>query len=235
MLRARNSIACREAKNADHLLSIDEFSFMRNDCSADKWVAIKLSQRIKLTAVDISMLELYSSRVKTFDLYGSLTKPTKTDSMPWRAELWSYIATMKLENKKGQQVCTVLRSNDAADAMYSMECSAPSFATSNAQTELWSALLLHHVFCRHSTLKLINFLDSCCCTSRPILATSLFVRSTPSAHLALLRQKIWRNSCRRSRVPAMIWTHRRSPLHHRIPPPPRNLWIPQAPHVLDQE
>lgn len=52
-------LACSEAKNADRLLSADTFSFMRNDCSDDKWVVIKLSQRVKLRVVDISMLELY--------------------------------------------------------------------------------------------------------------------------------------------------------------------------------
>lgn len=95
---------CREAKNADNLLSVDTFSFMRNDCSAEKWVVVELSQRIKLTAVDISMLELYSSRIKTFDMYASLKKPAKTESMPWKADLWTHVATMKLQNKKGQQV-----------------------------------------------------------------------------------------------------------------------------------
>eukprot|EP00892_Ulva_mutabilis_P003845 jgi/Ulvmu1/1832/UM119_0051.1 len=100
---ARILFANPEAKNADKLLSADTFSFMRNDCSADKWVTIELSQRVKLTAVDISMLELYSSRVKTFELYGALKKPTKTASAPWHAELWTLIAIMKLENKKGQQ------------------------------------------------------------------------------------------------------------------------------------
>lgn len=102
---------CREAKNADNLLSADTFSFMRNECSAEKWVVVELSHRIKLTAVDISMLELYSSRIKTFDVYVSVKKPARTSSVPWKAELWTHVATMKLQNKKGQQVRPLLSLN----------------------------------------------------------------------------------------------------------------------------
>lgn len=77
---------------------------MKNDCADDKFVAIELSQRVKLTSLEVTMIELYSSRARTIDLYSTLTKPVKTAKSPWLSGDWAYFATVKAENKKGDHV-----------------------------------------------------------------------------------------------------------------------------------
>lgn len=52
------------------------------------------------------MIELYSSRARTVDLYSTLTKPVKAPESPWLLGDWAYHATVKAENKKGDHVCT---------------------------------------------------------------------------------------------------------------------------------
>jgi hypothetical protein len=56
-------------------LDADADTFMRNDCKDDKWVVIELSQVARVSSVEISQHELYSSRVKEFDVYGMASHP----------------------------------------------------------------------------------------------------------------------------------------------------------------
>lgn len=95
---------CREAKKPEAILSGDKFTFMKNNCGDDKFVVIELSQRVKLTSLEIEMIELYSSRARTIDLYSTLTKPVKAPERPWLLGDWVYHATVKAENKKGDHV-----------------------------------------------------------------------------------------------------------------------------------
>lgn len=85
----------------------DSFSFMKNSCGDVKFVVIELSQRVKLTSLEISMVELYSSRARTIDLYSTLTKPTKAVESPWLVGDWAYHATVRVENKKGDHVRSI--------------------------------------------------------------------------------------------------------------------------------
>jgi hypothetical protein len=100
----RIPLLCREAKKPEAILSSDAFSFMKNNCGDDKFVVIELSQRVKLTSLEITMIELYSSRARTIDLYSSLTKPPRATESPWLLGDWTYYATVKAENKKGEHV-----------------------------------------------------------------------------------------------------------------------------------
>lgn len=88
----------------------DSFSFMKNSCGDVKFVVIELSQRVKLTSLEISMVELYSSRARTIDLYSTLTKPTKAAESPWLVGDWVYHATVRAENKKGDHVRSISHS-----------------------------------------------------------------------------------------------------------------------------
>lgn len=101
---SEDALSCREAKKPEAILNGDSFSFMKNSCGDDKFVVIELSQRVKLTSLEVSMIELYSSRARTIDLYSTLTKPVKASESPWLVGDWAYHATVKAENKKGEHV-----------------------------------------------------------------------------------------------------------------------------------
>jgi hypothetical protein len=107
-------VDCREAKKPEAILRSDSFSFMKNNCGDDKFVVIELSQRVKLTSLEITMIELYSSRARTIDLYSTLTKPTKTTESPWLLSDWEFFATVKAENKKGDHVRSTLGCRSSA-------------------------------------------------------------------------------------------------------------------------
>jgi hypothetical protein len=102
-VRLRKSVY-REAKKPDRILKSDKFTFMKNDCADDKWVVIELSQRVRLSSLEITMLELYSSRARTIDIYSTLAKPPKVSKEPWNTGEWEYVATVRAENKKGDHV-----------------------------------------------------------------------------------------------------------------------------------
>lgn len=52
------------------------------------------------------MLELYSSRIKDFEVYGSASKPAVAATAPWTQAPWELLGTFRAANRKGYQVPT---------------------------------------------------------------------------------------------------------------------------------
>lgn len=103
----RDSLAaCRGAVKVDKLLTEDAFTFMKNECASDKWVVVELTVRVRVSSIEILMLELYSSRVKDFDVYGSSSKATVATgaTKPWSHDAWELLGRFQAVNKKGAQV-----------------------------------------------------------------------------------------------------------------------------------
>lgn len=98
--------ANKEARKPEKAIDEDEDSFMKNDCSAQKWLILELSSLGTVKSLALTMKEMYSGRVKEFTVKGRQTHPRKDgadlashlDSSNWQL-LGSFIA----ENKKGQQ------------------------------------------------------------------------------------------------------------------------------------
>ncbi len=67
--------ANKEARKASALLDSDSDTFLKNECRADKWVIIELSQLAKVLVVELAQFELYSSRVKDFVVSAGLCSP----------------------------------------------------------------------------------------------------------------------------------------------------------------
>jgi hypothetical protein len=96
---------CRGASKPEKLLDEDDFSFLKNDCAAEKWVAVELSLRVRVSSLQLVMLELYSSRIKDFEVYGAPTKPVMMQAVvPWEQPPWEFLGSFRAQNKKGQQV-----------------------------------------------------------------------------------------------------------------------------------
>lgn len=102
---------CRGASKPDRILSDDPASFLKNDCAADKWVAIELPARMRVTAIELLMMELYSSRVKDFDVYGATARPLQAaltvEAAAAGAPPWERLGSFRAENRKGAQVWAV--------------------------------------------------------------------------------------------------------------------------------
>ncbi|MEW5299560.1 MAG: hypothetical protein WDW36_002563 [Sanguina aurantia] len=60
----------REARRPDRTIDDDGESFMKNPCSASKWLIIELSQLGRVDAIELNQKEMYSSRVKGFRVKG---------------------------------------------------------------------------------------------------------------------------------------------------------------------
>jgi len=94
------------AKRVGALLDADADTFMRNDCKDDKWVVIELSQVARVSSVEISQHELYSSRVKEFDLYGMASHP-RTLAMESSTSIdknaWNFMGKFEGGKAKGTQ------------------------------------------------------------------------------------------------------------------------------------
>ena len=65
-----------EAKGAYNILSKDKDKYLRNPCSAEKFVVIELSEEILLDTIEIANFEHYASNLKDFELLSSLLYPT---------------------------------------------------------------------------------------------------------------------------------------------------------------
>lgn len=65
----------KEAKKLSSILDNDGDTFVKNECKADKWVIIELSQMVKIDTLELSQFELYSSRVKEFEVRGRQNHP----------------------------------------------------------------------------------------------------------------------------------------------------------------
>ncbi|KAH0718991.1 hypothetical protein KY285_015022 [Solanum tuberosum] len=69
----------KEAKGANNVLNKDHDKYLRNPCSVvGKFFVIELADETLVDAVKIANFEHYSSRLKEFELSGSLVYPTET-------------------------------------------------------------------------------------------------------------------------------------------------------------
>lgn len=95
------------AKRVGALLDDDSDTFMRNDCKDNKWVVIELSQVAKVSSLDISQNELYSSRLKEFSVYGMQSHPrtlaTLESSTNVDSNGWSFMGKFEGKKSKGVQ------------------------------------------------------------------------------------------------------------------------------------
>ncbi|KAM3396601.1 SUN domain-containing protein 5 isoform X2 [Capsicum galapagoense] len=85
----------KEAKGANNVLNKDHDKYLRNPCSVgEKFFVIELADETLVDAVKIANFEHYSSRLKEFELSGSLIYPTET---------WNPLGTFVAENVKHAQ------------------------------------------------------------------------------------------------------------------------------------
>lgn len=85
----------KEAKGANNVLNKDHDKYLRNPCSVvGKFFVIELADETLVDAVKIANFEHYSSRLKEFELSGSLVYPTET---------WNPLGTFVAENVKHAQ------------------------------------------------------------------------------------------------------------------------------------
>ena len=68
------------AKKVSAILDDDSDTFMRNECRDDKWVVVELSQVAKISRIELAQHELYSSRIKDFEVRGRQSHP-RTDNV----------------------------------------------------------------------------------------------------------------------------------------------------------
>jgi hypothetical protein len=98
----------KEAKKIADALDDDSDTFLKNECKArDKWVIIELSEVARVLQLELAQNELYSSRVKEFELYGRQTHPrsdSSADATKWPiSNQWKGMGTFIAENAKGVQ------------------------------------------------------------------------------------------------------------------------------------
>ncbi|KAL3139820.1 hypothetical protein ABBQ38_004118 [Trebouxia sp. C0009 RCD-2024] len=100
----------KEAKKASAILDTDSDTFMKNECKADKWFIIELSQVAKVAAFQLSQYELYSSRVKEFEVRGRQAHP-RAQGGDYTRTLnttgWTLLGRYTAAKMKGSQVFTV--------------------------------------------------------------------------------------------------------------------------------
>ena len=92
------------AKRVNALLDDDTDTFMRNDCKdEDKWVVIELSQVARLSHIELSQYELYSSRVHEFAVYGMHSHPRTLSGSSSNTNGWNFLGKFAAGKKKGVQ------------------------------------------------------------------------------------------------------------------------------------
>ena len=98
------------AKKVADMLDEDSDTFMRNDCKDDKWVVLELSQVARVSRIELSQNELYSSRVKEFEVSGRQSHP-RTDNVETAKGLnstsWRLVGRFMAENIKGDQTFNI--------------------------------------------------------------------------------------------------------------------------------
>lgn len=94
------------AKKVSAILDDDSDTFMRNDCRDDKWVVVELSQVAKISRIELAQHELYSSRIKDFEVRGRQSHP-RTDNVETSKGLnstaWRLLGKFTAEKAKGTQ------------------------------------------------------------------------------------------------------------------------------------
>ena len=93
------------AKRVAALLDDDSDTFMRNDCRDDKWAVLELSQVARVSRVELAQHELYSARVKQFEVRGRQSHP-RTDGVDAAKALnssaWRVLGVFTAEKAKGE-------------------------------------------------------------------------------------------------------------------------------------
>ena len=98
------------AKRVGALLDDDSDTFMRNDCKDDdKWVVIELSQVAKVSMVELSQYELYSSRVNEFAVYGMHSHPRTLSGANTNG--WHFLGKFQAAKKKGKQAFSIVEAD----------------------------------------------------------------------------------------------------------------------------
>lgn len=101
--------ANKEAKKTGALLDDDSDTFLKNDCRAEgKWVMLELSQVAKVSRLELSQFELYSARVREFELLGRQSHP-RTEGFgseygrTLNSTQWKLLGSFTAEKVKGSQ------------------------------------------------------------------------------------------------------------------------------------
>eukprot|EP00891_Asterochloris_glomerata_P001172 jgi/Astpho2/1172/fgenesh1_pg.00021_%23_20_t len=97
--------ANKEAKKAAAILQVDD-TFCLTPVKADNWMIIELSQVAKVDTVELSQDELYSSRVKDFELRGRQTHPRSEGTDYTRglnSTQWKLLGQFRAAKMKGTQ------------------------------------------------------------------------------------------------------------------------------------
>ncbi|KAL0056086.1 hypothetical protein WJX82_007604 [Trebouxia sp. C0006] len=100
----------KEAKKASAILDTDSDTFMKNECKAEKWFIIELSQVAKVDSFQLSQYELYSSRVKDFEVRGRQGHPRAQGgdySKSLNTTGWQLMGKYTAAKMKGSQTFTV--------------------------------------------------------------------------------------------------------------------------------
>lgn len=97
------------AKRVGALLDDDADTFMRNDCKDNKWVVIELSQVARVSQVELTQNELYSSRVKEFEVYGMQNHPRTLSNLESAIDRspWGLMGRFQASKAKGTQTFVV--------------------------------------------------------------------------------------------------------------------------------
>ncbi|KAK9858799.1 hypothetical protein WJX84_003694 [Apatococcus fuscideae] len=103
--------ANKDAKKPTAVLDSDSDTYLRNECKVDKWLAIELSQVAKIDAIELGQYELYSSRIKDFELSVTLSNvrsASKASSEEGASRIlnsphWQPIANFTAAKLKGMQ------------------------------------------------------------------------------------------------------------------------------------
>lgn len=99
-----------EARKPAAVLDDDGDTYIKNDCKADKWLVIELAQVAKVTRVELSQFELYSSKAKEFVVYGRQSQPRAggTDvAQLLNSTQWRLLGSFAAEKTKGTQAFAV--------------------------------------------------------------------------------------------------------------------------------
>eukprot|EP01025_Chloroclados_australasicus_P007349 TRINITY_DN1235_c0_g1_i4.p1 TRINITY_DN1235_c0_g1~~TRINITY_DN1235_c0_g1_i4.p1 ORF type:complete len:721 (-),score=80.43 TRINITY_DN1235_c0_g1_i4:1425-3587(-) len=104
--------ANKEAKKPQKVIDSDLDTFMMNECAAEKWIILELSQRAIVRRIGIAVTELYSSRVRDFQVYGRERHPRYDNkqgdySKSINSSSWTLIGNFTADNRRGPQVFTV--------------------------------------------------------------------------------------------------------------------------------
>jgi len=84
----------RESIGASNVLNNDKNSYVRNPCSAKKWLVVELAQEILPNSVTVADHEMFSSSLKRMQVLGSKTFPVKN---------WILLGEFDLSNVRGEQ------------------------------------------------------------------------------------------------------------------------------------